>query len=83
MTKASLTFAGLVNAENGFIERTWNYLQDAFIPAVIGNVKIGKKLVNIDVEKELIFCSHRDESRRVEVSADFPWKQEIVTVGEV
>ena len=40
------------------------------IPAVVGNRKTGKKLVNLDVGYSSLgqYCGHRDSSRRVEVS---------------
>ena len=63
-------FLGLIDAHTNVIERSWNNIQYAEVPAVIGNKNIGKTTVNIDVPKGTTwppYCSHRDDERRIEV----------------
>ena len=65
-------FIGLVNAHTGVINRSWNNIQFAKVPAVIGNENIGIDYVDIDVEQEegwAPHCTHRDEARRIEVAS--------------
>ena len=60
--------AGIVDAHNGTIVRTWDNIQYAKIPAVIGNDKTGASFVEIDVEMiNSTNCRHRNVEKRVEV----------------
>ena len=66
-----VSYAGLVDAHNGDVERTWNNIQKATIPAIFGNANIGKRFQDIEVFKKKETsrtCFHKDPSRRVEVS---------------
>ena len=66
----SATFIiGLVNAHTETIEKSWDNLQFAQIKAIVGNRKIGSRIVNIDVERSSSrVCKHKDSRRRIEVS---------------
>lgn len=56
---------GHVNAHTGQVESTWNNLQNAVIPGVIGNNKIGKSIVDMDVQQSVSTCQHLDNTRRI------------------
>ena len=68
MFKSLFTFAGIINAQTGTIEETWDGLPRIGIPAVIGNQNSGQQVVNIDVGKNGRVCEHKDDSRRIEVN---------------
>ena len=68
MSKSFFTLAGLINAQTGTIEETWDGLPEFGIPAVIGNQNSGQQVVNIDVGRDGRVCEHKDDSRRIEVS---------------
>ena len=71
MFKSLFTFAGLISAQTGTIEETWDGLPRIGIPAVIGNQNSGQQIVNIDVGKNGRVCEHKDDSRRIEVRIEF------------
>ena len=61
-----------MNAHTGDIERSWNNIQNAKIPGILGNKKIGKSYQNMDVYRytgnNYKYCAHYDGSKRVQVS---------------
>ena len=64
----------MVNAKTGVVERSWDNIQSLRVNtlAVVGNEKIGKSLVTIEVEKlpaPSKFCRHKDDVRRIEVKS--------------
>ena len=71
VSKSLFTFAGIINAQTGTIEETWDGLPEFGIPAVIGNQNSGQQIVNIDVGKNGRVCEHKDDSRRIEVRIEF------------
>lgn len=62
------TCTGMVDAHTGEVITSWNALQTAMIPAIVGNSKVGREIVNIDVEQiGNGRCRHIDRKRRVHV----------------